>query len=81
MDSELYVRAYNGKRSKWHQAAMKQKAGKIVAAGMTRQVHFEPVTGEVNRRIDEAYQKKYKGSQYVQAMMSDRAREATVRIR
>lgn len=81
VDDALYVRAYNGKRSRWYQAAMEQKAGKIVAAGMTRQVHFEPVTGEINHLIDEAYRKKYKGSPYVEAMVSKRAREATVRVK
>jgi hypothetical protein len=81
VDGALYVRAYNGKRSRWYQAAMQQKAGKIVAAGMTRQVHFEPVSGAVDESIDEAYRKKYKGSPYLEAMISGRAREATVRIK
>ena len=31
----LYVRAYNGQNSRWYQAAMRQKAGRIIAAGMT----------------------------------------------
>ena len=35
VDSALYVRGYNGKRSRWYQAAVRQKAGRIVAAGMT----------------------------------------------
>jgi len=81
VNSALYVRAYNGKRSKWYQAAMKQKGGKIEGAGMTRQVRFEPVEGEVGQLIDEAYRKKYKGSPYLAAMVSERAREATVRVR
>ena len=80
VDGALYVRAYNGKQSRWYQAAMKQKAGKIVGAGMTRQVHFEPVEGEVGQLIDEAYRKKYKGSPYLAAMVSHRAKEATVRV-
>ncbi|GGA85031.1 DUF2255 family protein [Puia dinghuensis] len=78
---QLYVRAYNGSKSRWHRAAMEQKAGKIVAAGMTRQVSFEPVAGEINERIDEAYRKKYKGSPYLDAMISKRATAATVRVK
>jgi hypothetical protein len=38
---DLYVRAYHGKNSRWYQAAMRQKAGRITAAGMTKEVTFE----------------------------------------
>ena len=31
----LYVRAYNGRNSRWYQAAIRQKAGRITAAGIT----------------------------------------------
>ena len=41
----LYVRAYNGTGSRWYQAALRQKAGRIIAAGMTREVAFEFVSG------------------------------------
>jgi hypothetical protein len=37
----LYVRGYNGTDSRWYQAALGQKAGRIVAAGMTKEVIFE----------------------------------------
>ena len=80
VDDSIYVRAYHGKHSRWYKAALRQKAGKIVAAGMTKQVRFEPVTGAINQRIDEAYRKKYQGSPYLSAMISERAREATIRI-
>lgn len=33
---------------------MRQKAGRITAAGMTKEVTFEPVDG-INDRIDDAY--------------------------
>ena len=33
---------------------MRQKAGRIRAAGMTKDVSFAPVEGPVNDRIDEA---------------------------
>jgi hypothetical protein len=79
-DDALYVRAYNGRNSRWYQAAMSQKAGRIMAAGMTKEVAFEPVDGPVNDRIDEAYREKYRGSPYLDAMVGARARDATVRI-
>ncbi|MGA2850207.1 MAG: DUF2255 family protein [Terracidiphilus sp.] len=80
VDGELYVRGYNGKKSRWYQAAVRQKAGRIVAAGMTKEVSFEPVDGPLNDRIDDAYRMKYKGSPYLDPMIGERARAATVRI-
>ena len=43
VDDALYVRAYNGRESRWYQAAVRQKAGRIIAAGMTKEVVFVPV--------------------------------------
>jgi len=76
----LYVRAYNGTASRWYQAASKQNAGQITAAGKTTDVTFEQVAGEVNNRIDAAYRTKYASSPYLKPMIGDRARAATVRI-
>jgi hypothetical protein len=76
----LYVRAYNGKNSRWYQAAMRQKAGRIAAAGMTKEVTFEPIDGPINDRIDEAYRAKYRSSEYLSPMISARARSATVKV-
>ena len=80
VDGALYVRGYNGQKSRWYQAAVRQKAGRITAAGMTREVDFEPVDGPINDRIDYAYRAKYRGSQYLSPMIGAPARAATVRI-
>lgn len=80
LDSALYVRAYNGQSSRWYKSAMRQKAGRITAAGMTRQVSFEPVNGTINDRIDEAYRSKYKSSPYLKSMIAAGPRAATVKI-
>jgi hypothetical protein len=80
IDDDLYVRAYNGTDSRWYQAALKQKAGRISAAGMTKDVTFEPVKGAINRRIDDAYRAKYSGSPYLSPMVGTRASAATVKI-
>jgi len=80
VNGELYVRAYNGVNSRWYRSAMQQKAGRIIAAGMTKEVRFEPVSGDINNAIDEAYRKKYKSSPYLSPMISSRARAATVKI-
>ena len=76
----LYVRAYYGTKSRWYQAALKQKAGKIEEDGMVKKVHFEPVIGSINEQIDEAYRNKYSSSPYLKSMISDRAKAATVRV-
>ncbi|MBY5396662.1 DUF2255 family protein [Rhizobium leguminosarum] len=80
VDGSLYVRGYHGQKSRWYQAAVQQKAGRIIAAGMTRTVAFKPVDGPINDRIDDAYRAKYRKSQYLAPMVSARARAATVRI-
>lgn len=80
VDGALYVRAYNGTNSRWHQAAIRQKRGRIIAAGITKEVSFEPVEGPINELIDGAYKAKYKGSQYLSPMVGKSARAATVKI-
>ena len=80
VDDSLYVRGYNGQQSRWYQAAVKQKAGRIRTAGMTKEVTFEPVKGALNDRIDDAYRAKYANSPYLEPMISARARSATVGV-
>lgn len=80
VDDALYVRAYNGQKSRWYQAALRQKTGRITAAGMTRDVTFEPVDGSINDRIDGAYRAKYKGSPYLAPMIGTRACSATIEV-
>jgi hypothetical protein len=80
LDDSLYVRAYNGKDSCWYRSAIRQKAGRIKAAGMTVEVSFDPVEGPINDRIDDAYRAKYKASQYLKPMIGMRSRSATVKI-
>ena len=80
VDGALYVRAYNGTKSRWYQAAMRQKAGRVIAAGMTKDVAFEAVNGPLNDRIDEAYRAKYRASRYLNPMLGPSARSATVKV-
>ncbi len=76
----LYARGYNGQKSRWYQAAVRQKARRIRAAEMTKEVTFEPVEGKINDRIDDAYREKYHSSPYLSPMIGKRARAATVKI-
>jgi hypothetical protein len=55
-------------------------SGRIIAAGITKEVTFEPVDGPINDQIDTAYRAKYGNSPYLQPMISARARFATIRI-
>jgi hypothetical protein len=80
VDDGLYVRGYNGQKSRWYQAAVRQKAGRITTARMIMEVTFEPVDGPINDRIDDAYQANYKGSRYLNPMIGTRARSATVKV-
>jgi hypothetical protein len=80
VDDALYVRGYNGQKSRWYQAAVRQRAGRITAAGMTKEVSFERVDGPINDRIDNAYRAKYSGSPYLSPMIGARARSATVKV-
>jgi len=59
---------------------MRQKSGRITAAGMTRKVAFEKVDGPINDRIDDAYRAKYRDSPYLGPMIGARARAATVMV-
>jgi hypothetical protein len=78
----LFVRAYHGRNSSWYNASIHQKAGRITAAGMTREVNFEQADSDdgLNDIIDEAYRKKYSKSPYLSSMLSNRARSTTIKI-
>ncbi|MCP1765179.1 DUF2255 family protein [Bradyrhizobium japonicum] len=80
VDDALYARPYNGRNSSWYQAALRQKAGRIVAAGMMKDVTFAPVEGAINHRIDEAYRAKYAKCAYLQPMIGARMHGVTIRI-
>ncbi|HEY0701208.1 MAG TPA: DUF2255 family protein [Candidatus Acidoferrales bacterium] len=77
----LYVRGYNGTNSRWYQAALRQRAGRIIAAGLTKEVTFEAVDdAALQEKIDDAYRGKYKTSSYLKPMIGTGARAATVKI-
>lgn len=80
VDDGLYVRPYNGENSRWHQAAMRQKAGRITAGGLTKEVRFEAAERAMNERIDKAYRAKYKGSPYLKPMIAERLHAFTVKV-
>ena len=79
VEGSLYVRAYNGQDSSWYKAAVRQRAGRITVAGLTRDVEFQPLEAPIQQQIDGAYQAKYHASSYLKPMIGARARAATTR--
>ena len=80
VDGTLYARAYNGEASSWYKAAVRQKAGRITAAGETVNVTFVPANAELRSRIDDAYRSKYGTNPYLPSMIGDTACAATIEI-
>lgn len=80
VDGEVYVRAANGKESRWYRAAMAQKAGRVRVAGRTFEVTFEQAGPDVDAAIDAAYEAKYPGSSAVPIMQAAGPKTATVVI-
>lgn len=81
VEGRLFVRAYSGVHSSWYQAAIKQQAGKIQAAGQVFDVAFAAVHDEaLNAKIDQAYREKYASSRYMTHMIGNSSRAATVEI-
>ena len=76
VEDALYVRGYNGQNSRWYQAAVRQKAGRITSVGMTTEVTFEQVDGPTNNRIDDAYRAKYHSSPYLSPMTAPAPRQS-----
>jgi hypothetical protein len=59
---------------------MRQKAGRITAAGLTKEVPFEAAEAPIKDLIDEAYRAKYHGSPYLGPRISARPRSATIKV-
>lgn len=80
VEGRLFVRPWNGHRSRWYRSAMAQRAGRIIAAGETLEVEFSAGDPNLNRLIDKAYQAKYAGSPYLPPMVAAGPRGATVEV-
>ena len=82
VDGRLFVRAYNGTRSRWYRAAIAQKVGQIHAIGEVFDVRFTAITEDaLKAKIDAAYREKYASSPYMAHMIGASAKAATVEIR
>lgn len=81
VDGHLYIRAWNGLNSRWHRSAIQQRAGRMYLAGANYEVSFIDVdSADLNNQIDQAYQKKYANSLYLDSMVQQRARASTLEV-
>lgn len=78
---QLFIRAWNGPRSRWYRSAVTQRAGRIHLAESNHLVNFVPICDEqLNNQIDQAYRQKYAGSPYLMPMLASGPRQATVQV-
>ena len=80
VDGRLFIRAWNGTRSHWYQAAIAQRAGQITTAGATYDVAFHSADPGLKDRIDAAYRTKYAASSYLPPMVGSGPQSATVEV-
>lgn len=80
VDKRVYVRAANGQESRWYQAAIAQKAGRVRLVGEFIDVAFEDAGTDDEAAIDAAYEAKYPGSSAVPVMQGSGPKSASVRI-
>lgn len=80
VNGKVYVRAANGQKSRWYQAAINQKAGRVRVAGVYYDVTFEPAGNTDEGAIDAAYEAKYPGSSAVPIMQGEGPKSASVLI-
>jgi hypothetical protein len=81
VDGGLFVRPYNGQRSRWYRSAMTRKAGRIRVAGGEYVVALEPADVAVLDAVDDAYRRKYAGSRHLEHMVASGPRQSTMRLR
>lgn len=80
VQGKVYVRAANGLKSRWYQAAISQRAGRVRVGGRFYDVTFEAAGDENEAAIDAAYEAKYPGSSAVPIMQGHGPKSASVRI-
>lgn len=81
VDDALYIRSYHGKEGSWYRSASKNREGRVAVEGLEKEVLFEDIDPTLNARIDQAFRTKYSHlPTYVGPMLSDKAREATLRV-
>ena len=78
--NDLYVRAYRGTASRWYQAAVKRRTGKVYFNHQAYPAYFQPVDARsaVNKTVNQNYLAKYHGSSKL--WMVETALDSTLKI-
>ncbi|MBL3530007.1 DUF2255 family protein [Companilactobacillus zhachilii] len=80
-DKRLYVRAWNGQRSRWYRSAVQQRAGRMHLAGGNFEISFKPIMdNQLIKQIDQAYRIKYAGNSYLEPMLQTGPQSSTLNI-
>lgn len=77
---DLFVRAYHGPTGSWFRQARRSGRALIRAGGIEREVTFADVDKTPRSAVDAAYRAKYGRGMYVDAMITDAAAAATLRL-
>jgi hypothetical protein len=80
VDGRVFVRAWNGVRSRWYQSAIEQGAGRVTVAGGAFEVEFAKADTALRGRVDDAFREKYSGSPYLPPMLDAGPSAATIEI-
>ncbi|XKK39812.1 DUF2255 family protein [Nocardiopsis sp. ARC36] len=79
---DLYVRSLGGHASDWYRSARIHRKGTVRAAGLRRNVVFEPADPGTRERVDAAYRLKYGhyAAAFLDTVTGDEAASTTLRL-
>ncbi|WAE75774.1 DUF2255 family protein [Streptomonospora nanhaiensis] len=79
---DLYVRSLGGHASDWYRSARIHRKGTVRAAGLRRNVVFEPADPGTRERVDAAYRLKYGhyAAAFLDTVTGDQAASTTLRL-
>jgi len=80
--NDLYVRAVEGRDSKWFEQALHNNSGRVTGAGVEEDVVFEQPDDSLRNEIDAAYRLKYARypDEYLGPVLTEEAAAATLRL-
>lgn len=79
---DLYVRSAHGMDAVWWKGTQRTHRGRIICAGIEKDVTFEDASGHLNDEIDAAYRAKYQRypQQYVEPVTNAASHATTIRL-
>lgn len=82
LGDELYVRSAHGDGAAWYRGTRATGEGWVEAAGVEKDVVFEPAGGQFDAELDAAYWEKYRKypAQYVEPVTNAVSHATTIRL-